>query len=452
MRPGGKPQLVAGFKFSGCLCRDKVSLVCIQIMKITPYSLLFPSLLLVAVFVVSGSEYSLKAEDNWERFRGPTGTGHSVATNLPIKWDKGSVDWKTEMKGIGQSSPVNWGDKLFVTSASEDGKARHVYCVSAKDGKVLWEKTIKCSNPEKNHKMNSWATPSCATDGERVIAFFGPAGIHCFDLEGKKMWSQDLGEFPGNWGVAASPVIFENLVIQNTDCTGPSALVALDKNTGKEVWNTKREDKPRGGWGTPILIDTEKGKQLVLNGEFGVRGYDPKTGKELWFCKAFNGRGAPVPDFANGLVYAVNGKPGDTYAVIPDGSGDVTDSKMKWHAKRPKGRDLPSPSVVGDYLVVVSMSGVVTCYDAKTGEMVSSEKLIEKGGHFAASPLEMNGLLYVQSEDGGETFVIKPGKKLEIVSRNSLGADKKEIFRATLAPIGDRLYARSHTTLYSIGK
>ena len=125
--------------------------------------------------------------------------------------------WKTDLKGVGQSSPVNWGDKLFVTSASDDGTERYVYCVSAKDGKVIWEKTISCSNPEKHHKMNSWATPSCVTDGERVIVFFGSAGIHCFDLDGKELWSKDLGDFPGNWGVAASPVIFENIVIQNTD-------------------------------------------------------------------------------------------------------------------------------------------------------------------------------------------------------------------------------------------
>ncbi len=394
----------------------------------------------------------LQAEDNWPRFRGPHGTGHSEAKDLPSQWDEDSVVWKTGLKGVGQSSPVNWGDKLFVTGASDDGRERYVFCVGAKDGKMVWEKTIKCAKPEKNHKMNSWATPSCATDGERVVAFFGPAGIHCFDLDGKKLWSRKLGEFPGVWGVAASPVIFGDLVIQNTDCSGPSALVALDKRTGKQVWKTKREDKPRGGWGTPILIDTGKGKQLVLNGEFGVRGYDPDSGEELWFCKGFNGRGAPVPDFGNGLVYTVNGKPGDTYAVSPDGSGDVTGSKMRWHAKRKGGRDLPSPAVVGDYLIVASMSGVTTCYDAKTGDTLWTERLDENGRQFAASPLVMGGLVYFQTVNGGETFVIKPGKKLEIVSRNSLGAGEDEIFRATLAPIGDRLYARSRATLYSIGK
>lgn len=418
-------------------------------MKMPSYLFSFASVLLASMIVMPSL---LQAEDNWTRFRGPNGTGHSVATNLPAKWDKGSVAWKTELKGVGQSSPVNWGDKLFVTSASEDGKERYIFCVNAKDGKVIWEKTIPCTNPEKSHKMNSWATPSCVTDGERVIAFFGPAGIHSFDLDGKELWSQELGDFPGGWGVAASPVIFENMVIQNTDCTGPSDLIALDKTTGKQIWKTKREDKPRGGWSTPILIDNGGKKELVLNGEFGVRGYDPKTGKELWFCKAFNGRGSPVPDYANGLVYTVSGKRGDTYAVEPGGSGDVTESKMKWHSERPSGRDLSSPAVVGDYMIVVNMAGLASCYDAKTGKTLWEEKLDENGSQFNASPLVMNGLVYIQSVNGGDTFVIKPGKKLEIVSRNSIGAEKDEVFRATLAPIGDRLYARSHTTLYSIGK
>lgn len=392
---------------------------------------------------------SAPAEENWPQFRGETGRGYSAANDVPMKWSPDSVAWKTELKGAGQSSPVNWGDKLFLTGASDDGKERHVFCIDRRDGKMLWEKTIECENPEKNHKMNSWATPTCATDGERVIAFFGPGGLHCFDLDGKKLWSRDLGDFPGTWGTAASPVMHGSMVIQNCDAEGPSYLVALDRKTGEEVWKTRREDKPKGGWSTPILIDTGERSEIVLNGEFGVRGYDPASGKELWFCKGFNGRGSPVPDYANGLLYVVNGKPGDTYVVKPGGSGDVTESHMVWHAERRGGRDLPSPAVVGDYLVIVSMSGIASCYDAHTGEIHWNERLGVEG-EFAAAPLIANGLVYIQNVFGGETVVIKPGKKLEIVSQNSLGADKQEIFRATLAPIGGKVFARSHSTLYCI--
>ncbi|MGJ8697718.1 MAG: PQQ-binding-like beta-propeller repeat protein [Verrucomicrobiaceae bacterium] len=393
----------------------------------------------------------LQAEDNWAQFRGPTGRGHSTAEDVPMTWDAGSVVWKTQLKGEGQSSPVNWGDRLFLTSASEDGKERYVFCLDRKNGKVRWEKTIGCAAPENPHKMNSFATPTCATDGERVVAFFGPGGLHCFDLEGKEMWSRELGTFPGPWGVAASPIIVDGLVIQNCDAEGASSLVAFDLQTGEPVWTTEREAKPRGGWSTPIVIETDGRKELVLNGELGVRGYDPKTGKELWFCKAFNGRGSPVPDFADGLLHVVSGKPGDTYAVKPGGKGEVTKSHMVWHTKRKAGRDLPSPAVVDGYVIVVSMSGKASCYDAKTGEIYWEEKLGVKG-EFASAPLVVKGHVLLQNVYGGGVLVIKPGKEMEIVSNNSLGAEKSEMFRSTLAPIQGQIFARSFSTVYCIGK
>jgi len=365
-----------------------------------------------------------------------------------VKWDKGSIVWKCDLPGEGQSSPVNWGDKLFVTSGSKDGATRQVICVDRKAGGILWQKEVAVAKPETPHQMNSFATSSCAATSDRVLAFFGPGGLHCYDHDGNIKWSKHLGQFPGSWGVAASPMIVGEVVIQNCDAEGSSRLVAFDIGSGKELWSTGRAEKPKGGWSTPILIQHEGKEELVLNGEFGVRGYDPKSGRELWFCKGFNGRGTPVPDFANGLVYVVNGKPGDTYAVTPGGSGDVTESHMKFHAPRRGGRDLASPVVVGDYLFVTSMSGVATLYDAKTGDPIWEERL---DGEFAGSPMVANGLIYLQAVSGGDTLVIKPGKELEIVARNSLGTDKQEIFRATLAPIRGQLFARSYSVLYCIG-
>ncbi|MFT5106152.1 MAG: outer membrane protein assembly factor BamB [Pseudoalteromonas tetraodonis] len=391
---------------------------------------------------------ALHAEENWNQFRGPLGTGHSADKNVPVKWDKSSIIWKCELLGEGQSSPVNWGDKLFLTSSSKDGATRHVVCVDRNKGAILWRKQVAVAKPETPHRMNSFATSSCAITSDRVLAFFGPGGLHCYDHDGNIQWSETLGDFPGPWGVAASPIIVGDLVIQNCDTAGPSKLVAFDIGSGKERWSSERVEKPKGGWSTPILIKHEAKQELVLNGEFGVRSYDPKTGKELWFCKGFNGRGTPVPDFANGLVYVVNGKPGDCYAVTPGGSGDVTESKMKFHAKRRGGRDLASPVAVGDYLFVTSMSGVGTLYDSKSGDPIWEERL---DGDFAASPMVANGLIYLQTVSGGETLVIKPGKELEIVSRNSLGTDKQELFRATLAPIEGQLFTRSASVLYCIG-
>ena len=410
-----------------------------------------PVRLLICIFTMLQGLTILHAEDNWTQFRGPTGRGHSTGEDLPMIWNADSVVWKTTLKGEGQSSPVNWGDRLFLTSASEDGRERYVFCLDRENGSILWEKTIACDSPENPHKMNSYATPTCATDGERVVAFFGAGGLHCFDLEGEKIWSRDLGDFPGPWGVAASPIIVDGHVIQNCDAEGASSLMAFDIKTGETVWKTEREAKPRGGWSTPIIIEVGGRKELVLNGELGVRGYDPQSGTELWFCKSFNGRGSPVPDFADGLLHVVSGKPGDTYAVKPGGTGDVTKSHMVWHTKRTGGRDLPSPAVVDGYVLVVSMSGTATCYDAGNGEVYWKEKLGVKG-EFASAPLVVNGHVLIQNVYGGGTLVIKPGRKLEIISNNSVGAEVSEMFRATLSPIRGQIFARSFSTVYCIGK
>ncbi len=408
---------------------------------------ILPLLFLAGTLIANNSH----AEDNWPQFRGPDGLGHSVAEDVPSQWHADSVIWKVALKGSGQSSPINWGDKLFLTGASTDGSERYVFCLNRKDGSTIWEKTIKSPITETPHSMNSFATPSCATDGAHVVAFFGPAGVHCFDLDGKEIWSRQVGDFPGPWGVAASPIIVGGKVIQNLDAEGPSSLIALDIDTGEPVWQTKREDKPRGGWSTPVHITTADGKnEIVLNGEFGIRGYDPESGKELWFCRGFNGRGSPSPDFDGKKLYVINGKPGDTYTVTPGGIGDVTESHMNWHAARRKGRDLPAPAVVGDYVVTANMDGIGTCYDSATGEMLWFDRLGE-GVSLAGAPLVANGLVYFQAVNGGDVLVIRPGKTFELVARNSIGAKPDEIFRATLAPVQGQLFARSESILYCIG-
>ena len=295
--------------------------------------------------------------------------------------------------------------------------------------------------------MNGWCTPTPATEGNRVVAFFGPAGMHCFDTDGKKIWELQLGDFPGSWGAAASPIIINGIVYQNCDSMGPSRLIAISLETGKIMWDTPRVEKPRGGWSTPICIGVNNKKQLVVNGEYGVRGYDLSNGNELWFCKGFNGRGSPVPFFANGLLYVVNGKPGDLYAVSPNGLGDVTNSHLKWHAKRNGGRDLPSPAMLNDLVLVTSMSGIVTCYDAKSGKTHWIDRL---QGAFSGSPIVSDNYYYIQSESG-TTYVIKPNKNnLEVISKNQLSSNLEEIFRATLSPIDGKIYTRSNSKLYCI--
>ncbi|MBM3858332.1 MAG: hypothetical protein FJ395_01630 [Verrucomicrobia bacterium] len=402
-----------------------------------------PSLLLSCLALCLTSN----AAENWPRFRGPLGTGHHVGAPLPTQWTADNILWRVELKGEGHSAPVNWDQRIFLTAALDKGAVRLVFALDARDGKLLWEQQIPCDAPGKTHKMNSFATPTCVTDGQRVVAFLDKAGIHCFDLNGKPLWSQKLGDFPGPWGISASPVFSGNLVIQNCDAQGASFIVALDKNTGKIVWRTPRGEKPMGGWGTPVEIRAGARAELIVAGEHGLDAYDPATGKSLWFCKGFNGRGEPGPEFAHGLIFMFNGKSGDIYAVRPGGSGDVSETHRAWQTPRPKIRDISSPIVVGEYLFGIDMKGSATTYEARTGKVLWSEKI---PGAYSASPFESRGLIYINNE-AGETLVIRPGPKLDLVSRNSLGERKGELFRASSAPINGRIYIRSDRALYCVG-
>ena len=387
---------------------------------------------------------------NWPRFRGPAGTGHSSETKLPTQWTTDSVAWKVDLPVDGHSSPVIWGEHIFLTGTTGGGESpveRHVICLERGTQKVVWNKAVAKGEGEKLHKMNSWATPSYVTDGERVVAFFGAGGLHCFDFEGNLKWSRDLGQFPGSWGVGASPIIHGDMVIQNCDAIGNSYLLAVNKNTGKDVWKTPRRDKPRGGWSTPVLIETKSRKELVLNGEFGVQAYDPANGKPLWFCKSFNGRGTPAPAYGHGNLYVVSGKPGDVYAVKPGGAGDVTQSHMTWHSPRGGGRDLPSPILVDNYLVVLGMQAIATGYDAISGKELWKSRL---GGNYSGSPVAANGLVYAAAEDGTVT-VLKPGKTCEIVAKNRIKSPVGEAFRSSMAISDGQLFLRSNKRLYCVG-
>ena len=400
-------------------------------------------ILLSGLFVVP----ALATEPTWPRWRGPNGDGQSAETDLPITWNEKSVVWRTPLMGAGQSSPIIWGDRVFLTMAPDSGKSRVVLALERKSGKLLWEKEVWKGSPEKSHAQNGWATATCVTDGERVVAFFGKGGLHCFTVDGKPLWSKELGVFPGEWGTAASPVIVGDLVIQNCDAAGEGLLVAFDKTTGAEKWRTPRTAPERGGWTTPVLVKAGEKQELVLNGEKAVTGYDPLTGKELWHCKSFIGRGEPtVTPGAEGLLFVVSGQPGDIFAIRPGGRGDVTKTHMAWHTPRKNGRDQPSPILVGNFMVVANMAGVATCYDAPTGKELWSDRL---NGAFSSSPVAVGGKVFFQNE-AGNTTVIEPGPELKIVTENTLGA-KGEAFRASLIPCGGQWFARSDKAAYCIG-
>lgn len=396
--------------------------------------------------VVSLAAQAAQAEARWPRWRGPRGDGHSDEQNLPVRWDASNLIWKTSLPGGGESSPIVWDGKVFLTTTSADGRRRSVLCVNRRDGGVLWEKEIEFTGElEQLHKMNSFASPTCATDGEVVVAFFGNAGLHAYTLEGRPLWSKTLGAFDNIWGPAASPVLVDDLVIQNGDADSDAFLAAFEKRTGDEAWRVPRPN--HRGWSTPVVIEAQGRRELVLNGHEGVAAYDPASGKLLWSCRGFAGRGEPTATPGGELVYLVNGLAGDVYAVAPGGSGDVTGSRMQWHTPRKVGRDLPSPIVLGDCLVVSSMGGVVVGYDAASGSQLWTDRL---KGNFSASPIAAAGRAYFQAEDGA-VVVIEAGPRLKLVARNTIEVDPDEIFRASPAPCQGRLLLRSDRAIYCIG-
>jgi outer membrane protein assembly factor BamB len=292
--------------------------------------------------------------------------------------------------------------------------------------------------------MNGWASATCATDGEVVVAFFGKGGLHAYTVDGQPLWSKNLGTFESPWGTAACPVIVGELVIQNGDSDKDAFIEAFDRKSGSSIWRKKRPDNR--GWSTPIVLRRGGRDELVLNGHTGVTAYKPADGSELWFSKNATGRGEPTVTLGSGLLFVVCGLQGDMYALR---TGDEsTQPKTVWTAPRRGGRDLPSPIVVGKYVLVSKMDGITTCYDVESGKELWRERLI---GQFSSSPIAVGGLVLHQNE-AGETMVIEPGPALKIVNQNKLDAGPDELFRASLTPAEGRMYSRSNKVLYCIGK
>ncbi len=413
-----------------------------------------------------------KAAAAWPNWRGPQQDGYSTDTRVPLDWanDK-NLKWKIDLPGLGNSTPIIWGDRIFLTSATKDGGERYVLCVERSSGKVLWKETAaKDAAGERLHEWNTHASASCTTDGERVYAYFGNPGVFCYDFNGKLLWKQSLGKLgcSTGWGIgAASPCLFEDLVIVNGDHGGmgkqkdtprtggrtevdygPSYLWAFNKKTGEVVWKTERNQGM--SWGTPIVITTPKGRtELLLNSPHGVMGYDPKTGKELWRVTGRGGQelfGEVMPVWGNGMIFAFTGRPGPAWAIRMDGSGDVSKTHLAWSVRR-GGRDVSSPIVVGDLLYGVDRQGVATCVETKSGNQVWRERL---GGEPCASFLHVRGKLLLLNERG-TAYVLEPGRDYKLLHTNKLG-EGDEFFRASPAIVDGQMLIRSDRRLYCIAE
>lgn len=389
---------------------------------------------------------SAAAAGQWYRWRGPSGQGNtSLAKDdeIPLQWsDKENILWKAELLGNGNSSPVLWEDRIFVTTSSEDGKTRSLVCLNKQDGNLSWKRDVPVKVLEKSViAKNGHASSTPTTDGERVFAFLGNAGMVAWDLDGTLLWKADLGTFDGMHGPGASPVLYDDLAILVQDQNNASLSIALEKKTGRVRW---RQDRPGCmGWCTPVVLRVDGRDELLYSSDSRLVSLDPATGKELWSCEGPTREPVPSIVFGKGLIYCTSGRNGPTLAVVPGGGGDVTSSHLVWTAAR-GGPHVPSPVLVDSLLYLVNDRGILTCLDALTGETVYQKRL---NGKFSASPIAIADRLYLASEEG-PTYIIQTGRKFEIAATNDLG----EPLLASLALQDGILFARTPSAVWAIGR
>jgi outer membrane protein assembly factor BamB len=388
------------------------------------------------------------AAENWPQYRGPGGLGVSPEKGLPTKWGAGDgVLWKTKLPGPGHSSPVVWGDRLFLTAYAAAGGANRgrllVLSVDRLTGKILWEREVRAGQIERMGGANAPATPTPATDGRRVYVYFGSYGLVCFDFEGRKVWEREVAPCGGEFGSASSPVLHGRLLLLNCTSDAGGLLLAADKETGRTVWSAAHA-QPALSFATPFVWDTGAGAQIVLVVSGHVKGFDPRTGRESWRVSGFPRGVAPTPVADGGLLYvASNAPPGFIVAIRPGGGGDVTATHVAW--RHDKGVvSVPSPLAVGGHLFALRDGGVLTCLDAKTGAVLWQQRLPARGNYFA-SPVAGDGKVYVVSEEG-EVSVVAAKPVYELLATNSM----RERTMASPAISAGGIFIRTDEHLYCV--
>ena len=436
-------------------------------------------LILLVLFL---SSLTVNAQ-NWPSFRGPNASGVAEGANPPVNWDlekSQNVLWKTDIPGLSHSSPIVWGNNIFViTAVSSEAKptfkakdrgiglanddVSHTWMIFALDkrnGRVLWtEKAYEGVPRAKRHVKATQANSTPVTDGRYVVALFGSEGLACYDIKGKLLWKQDLGVLnPGlwddkesSWGHASSPIIYRDLVIVQADGHKQSFIAAFNLKDGKQAWRVERNEIT--SWTTPTIYQGKDRVELIANGGRYIRGYDPLTGKELWrFADNDTQVKMQAPLIANDLIYITGGYPPGRamYAFRPGAVGDISlksgedkNAFLAWTTS--KGSPYtPTPIIYGDLFYVIADNGVFSAYDAKTGENIYQQRLPTS---FSASPVAANGKLYLSSEDG-DVFVVKAGRQYELLSRNVMG----QPLMSTPALTEGMLILRGENAIYALGE
>ena len=437
------------------------------------------SFLLTVGFVAIAIGAVSAGADDWPRFRGGSAGVAADDPALPDTWSPTeNVVWKADIPGLGWSSPVVWGDHVFLTSVVNTAQqepprpgfylgdwpassAPHqwtVYDIDFQTGKVRWQRVVSSAPPGRaKHLKNSYASETPVTDGERVYFYFGNAGLFVFDLDGKPVWSKPIGPLKtrNNWGTAASPVVHGDRVYVLNDNDEQSFLAAFDKRTGADIWRVNRVEGTN--WSTPFVWENERRTEIVTSGSDRVRSYD-LSGKLLWEFSGMSSISIPTPFDRNGLLYLASGYIADSlrpaYAIRPGASGDISlkpdqtaNDFIVWSARTGAPYN-PTPLVYGDYYYTLFDRGFMTNQDAKTGkEIYGRQRITADASGFTASPWGYNGKIFAMSEDG-DTYVMRAGTSFEVLGKNSLN----EMTLATPAVAHGSLLVRTASKLYRISK
>ncbi|MBL8187607.1 MAG: PQQ-binding-like beta-propeller repeat protein [Acidobacteria bacterium] len=403
------------------------------------------------------------ASDNWPQFRGPDGTGHSDATGLPTEWGEGkNIVWKTPIHDRGWSSPVVFGKQVWLTTASKDGRQLFALCLDRDTGKIIRDiKLFDVAQPQYAHPFNTYASPTPVIEQGRVYITFGSPGTAAIDTKTfKVIWERRDFECNHFRGSGSSPIIFRDLLLMHFDGSDHQFVVALNKHTGKTVWQTNRSidfqdldknGKPaaegdlRKAFSTPHVTQINGRWEMISLGAKAAYSYDPFTGKELWRVEERGQHSASTrPVLGFGMIFYPTGfSNGQLFAVRTGGNGLITDTHVAWRLKR-GASNKPSILLIGDLIYMIGDTGIATCVEAKTGEIVWQQRI---GGEYSASPVYADGKIWMFSEEGKAT-AIKPGRTFEKLAENHLD----EGFLASPAIAGKAFFLRTRTHLYRIEK
>jgi outer membrane protein assembly factor BamB len=387
-----------------------------------------------------------EAAKYWSRWRGPSGQGLVSGSGYADRWSATeNVRWKTQVPGAGNSSPIVWRDRIYLTTARDNGRRLSLLAFDRASGKQVWEVFAPAGADDRVHPKNGHASATPASDGERIYVSFGSRGLFAFDLNGHVIWQRAVGDIANYHGPAGSVLLHRNRVILYQDHDRGGFIAAFDAKTGSQVWRTSRPQSV--GWGTPIAVRVGDHDEIIVNGQSLVMAYNPDTGAELWRCRGMSFEVIPTPVVGYGLVFCSSGRAGPTLAIRPGGRGDVTASHLAWST--PRGSPfVPSPVLYQDVLYTINdMASIVTAFEARTGNVLWQGRLgqAQREG-FSASPVAVDGKVFF-TNDQGETFVLKAGPTFELLHVNTLGARTL----ASPALVDGTWYIRTDLHLFAIG-